>query len=1118
MVSGCGGGDLLLLLHQAMSVLSSSSKSLESENETPPIDTETADSSKLSPLSSFLSVFLQLLEIHSATGFQSLGTIRESNARSGDKHYNNYVSEIIKCEQDSIVARKSSTKAFSGEFPVDQQSDIQDNELSRPSSTEVLYPNELNLVDGDASDASDASEADDNDELPQVEIGADDDVALPKEVTDCGLFEVVDAGSDDVRESGKISVSILEDTLHKNDRDSTSPRHSIPDILMTGSLSPFSICQSDLQVKGFYYESSNGIRFPRHPTRNSSSGNSASGLGSDLIWTVPDHDEPCPKPDAEVAAQFVASTSARRAQFDASNSSDRARIVYQGASFRELLRQRLQSATGKNDRVQKSNQQCDNEKAFQDRNCDNEYPYEIMLNSDAFSKRHHDSLTFDSMFESGNLERAIRVGESEYDLVLRYDLHTNGHMQWFYFAVSNAQPFNILKNDRRQYRFNIINLCKPDSMFNRGLQPVLYSVKEAHENNIGWRRSGRDIYYFSNQYSRGNMSSGASRSSGGCYYTLTFTLEFPHADDTYLIAHSFPYTLNTHRLHMSSITHSQSQSLEIVRVGKPIGGSVIRRSELCKTLGGTKCDLLTITEFDTRSCNGQELETRRAVIITSRVHPGEPQASWMMRGVIDFLVSDFEVARALRRIFIFYLVPMLNPDGVYYGNNRCNLSACDLNRHWLKPREELHPTIYHTKELIAREHQTRGVVFYCDLHGHSRKQNVFMYGCDTKKRPNPRARFFPQNLAKLKHSFLSLPDCSFKVSKDKEATARVVLAYELEIPWSFTLEASFCGTNITTRCSGSCDESETPCGVHFTTHDLCRIGRALCESIFTNTVTDGSVRERLCVSLEDEEINFPLIAEPFLRETALSSKILTMKPKFGKSFVGIKSSGKDKIKRKGVSCLQLSDDASTPPFNTVDTRASRTLSNPQPPREPIPLRKSSSIVVPEQVTPFVGTLVADIGSSQLSIPFDLLASTSPRARLGGRKFRIKKSKSSVGRSETHRHRTSQRSPTEANYSLQGPNHKVQACSGSAGGRQSATRSGPMWPPVPGQEDINTSVSFAIRATASAGGMTLPEVGYEAVRHPQFGYSSTMAPNGVDAPASIIGTRSPKPPAPKLRFR
>lgn len=42
------------------------------------------------------------------------------------------------------------------------------------------------------------------------------------------------------------------------------------------------------------------------------------------------------------------------------------------------------------------------------------------------------------------------------------------------------------------------------------------------------------------------------------------------------------------------------------------------------------------------------------------------------------------------------------------------------------------------------------VVLYCDFHGHSRKQNVFFYGCENKHLPNEKLkeRIFPAMLSK----------------------------------------------------------------------------------------------------------------------------------------------------------------------------------------------------------------------------------------------------------------------------------------------------------------------------------------------------------------------------------
>jgi murein tripeptide amidase MpaA len=51
------------------------------------------------------------------------------------------------------------------------------------------------------------------------------------------------------------------------------------------------------------------------------------------------------------------------------------------------------------------------------------------------------------------------------------------------------------------------------------------------------------------------------------------------------------------------------------------------------------------------------------VALVGRVHPGESNASWMMKGLIDFLLGPSKEARLLCDRFVFKIIPMLNPDG-----------------------------------------------------------------------------------------------------------------------------------------------------------------------------------------------------------------------------------------------------------------------------------------------------------------------------------------------------------------------------------------------------------------------------------------------------------------------
>lgn len=85
------------------------------------------------------------------------------------------------------------------------------------------------------------------------------------------------------------------------------------------------------------------------------------------------------------------------------------------------------------------------------------------------------------------------------------------------------------------------------------------------------------------------------------------------------------------------------------------------------------------------------------MLITGRVHPGEPQGSWAMQGCLNYLVSDEEEAKQMRKSFIFYVIPMLNPDGVIQGNHRCSYLGVDLNRRWMHPSRALHPVIFAAK-------------------------------------------------------------------------------------------------------------------------------------------------------------------------------------------------------------------------------------------------------------------------------------------------------------------------------------------------------------------------------------------------------------------------------------
>jgi cytosolic carboxypeptidase protein 2/3 len=93
-------------------------------------------------------------------------------------------------------------------------------------------------------------------------------------------------------------------------------------------------------------------------------------------------------------------------------------------------------------------------------------------------------------------------------------------------------------------------------------------------------------------------------------------------------------------------------------------------------------------------------------------------------------MSDCDEADILRKNVVFKVVPMLNPDGVTIGNFRTSLCGKDLNRTFKIQNDLLIPEVKALKDLVVRlkyEWKAR-LMFFFDMHGHSIKKNVFLYG------------------------------------------------------------------------------------------------------------------------------------------------------------------------------------------------------------------------------------------------------------------------------------------------------------------------------------------------------------------------------------------------------
>ena len=78
---------------------------------------------------------------------------------------------------------------------------------------------------------------------------------------------------------------------------------------------------------------------------------------------------------------------------------------------------------------------------------------------------------------------------------------------------------------------------------------------------------------------------------------------------------------------------------------------------------------------------------------------------------------------------MFKIVPCTNPDGVISGNYRVSMSGSDLNRKYMSPHAKLHPIVCAIKKLLKDGIAAgESIAAFIDMHGHSRKKNIFMYG------------------------------------------------------------------------------------------------------------------------------------------------------------------------------------------------------------------------------------------------------------------------------------------------------------------------------------------------------------------------------------------------------
>jgi len=153
----------------------------------------------------------------------------------------------------------------------------------------------------------------------------------------------------------------------------------------------------------------------------------------------------------------------------------------------------------------------------------------------------------------------------------------------------------------------------------------------------------------------------------------------------------------------------------------------------------------------------------------------------------------------MREQFEWWILPMVNPDGVVIGNYRCNLQGKDMNRHFFYDNENVNDLRCAEVELLTTYMQENlpskdSLKMFLDIHAHSRDKGISMYA------PRPldtasieRIQRFSLLLDQMGSGLFSLQNCSINNAVSKKCCARLGINNNYKLANSYTIETSCWG-------------------------------------------------------------------------------------------------------------------------------------------------------------------------------------------------------------------------------------------------------------------------------------------------------------------------------------
>mmetsp|Transcript_29213 Transcript_29213/g.52192 ORF Transcript_29213/g.52192 Transcript_29213/m.52192 type:complete len:329 (+) Transcript_29213:761-1747(+) len=182
----------------------------------------------------------------------------------------------------------------------------------------------------------------------------------------------------------------------------------------------------------------------------------------------------------------------------------------------------------------------------------------------------------------------------------------------------------------------------------------------------------------------------------------------------------------------------------------------------------------------------------------------------MLDGFVKAVLAKDRRGELLRKNFVFKVIPMLNPDGVYRGHYRVDQYGLNLNRCYLEPSPFDQPTIFATKNYLEYLHFVeRNVHSYLDFHAHASKRNCFVFGNflpDLEKQIETRllSLLFSVNSAHFDYLDCDFSERSMKAKdpKDvhsKEGSGRVAIYRSTGLILCYTVECFYHSAKMPTQ-------------------------------------------------------------------------------------------------------------------------------------------------------------------------------------------------------------------------------------------------------------------------------------------------------------------------------